>query len=141
MMPFSADILALILLGFIAFIIFFSHSASASLEAKTEEEEGDAIFHQNQFDPTSMNLPLTGLNEEMFFTTDNAFIPAEIKDLLLSKAEQTEIDGDAMGLAAAMRPGPKADTDKNSLHMRWAITSFVVLLGLIFLLLWMLTLA
>jgi hypothetical protein len=139
-MPVSVDILALILFGFIAVITFYLHHSSTPGQADLIEQDADVFYQQKQLDPLSMEIPLTGLGEELLFSGGNAFLPAEINRLLLSKAEQDGVDVDAMGLAAAMRPGPKGDVDKQSLRLSWTITAFVILLGLIFLLLWMLTL-
>jgi len=136
----SIDILSLILLSILVFLVIYFRPSTSCADDETKTEENDLFFHQKQLDPTNMELPLTGLNEEIFLPGGNAFLPAQINQLLLGAVEQSAPNTEIAGLAAAMQPGPRPCGDERALRLNWALTIFVILLGLIFLLLWILTL-
>ena len=134
----SLDFLALALLVLAALIAivfrFLFHDAD-----RGEAFVGEDVFdHQRRYDPAGMELPVTGLGEGVFFVEGNGYLPPDINRLLTGPAERA-LQDDAAGLESALKPGPAPYANENALHLAWAITAFVILLGLIFLLLWMLT--
>jgi len=133
----SIDFLALALLALTALIVIFLRLQSADDEEVVRMvEEEDAFYRQKAIDPASRELPVAGLSEEAFWKT--GYLPADITRLLLPHANQSQDDAPA-GLEAALRPGPKTSADSIARNLSWTATAFVVLLGLIFLLLWMLS--
>ncbi len=102
-----------------------------------ETSETMQIFYRQQkFDPASMDMPVTGLREGSFFIEGNGYLPPEINHLF---ADAVGGEDDSSGLAAALSPRLKPIPDKTALRLVWIVTAFVILLGLTFLLLWMLT--
>ncbi len=132
----SIDILALTLLAVIALIAIFLRLRFPGETTESGEEE-DLLYQQERYDPGRMTLPLTGLDAGALLVTGAGYLPAGLRRLL--SAREDEGDPEATGLAAALHPGAKEVDDKAALRLSWTISAFVILLGLFFLLLWMLT--
>jgi len=136
----SLDILALTLLAFIALIVIFLRLRFPADELATVEGDSDIFYRQHESDPATMALPVTGLSEGALFTAGDGYLPASITQLLLAKDEDAGGDADAAGLAAGLHPVPKTSADKTFIRITWALTLFILLLGLTFLLIWLLSL-
>ncbi len=140
MMAPSIDFLALALLALIALIAIFLRLRFVDdemLESFTEREQ-TLLYRQQQYDPAHSPLPLTGLGEDVVW--GEGYLPAAINRWLLARLDAEAGDDDAAGLDAVLHPGPKIAPDRGGLRLMWTAAAFVILLGLIFLLLWMLTL-
>ena len=137
----SIDFLALALLALTALIAIFLRLRSSDDETgvTTETAEEETLFYrQKALDPLSMKTPVAGLGEGAFWGSGDGYLPADILQLLQPRADEPEDDA-ASGLASALAPSPKTSRDKSTQYLAWTITAFVILLGLIFLLLWMLS--
>ncbi len=132
----SIDILALTLLAVIALIAIFLQLRFPR-ETTGPGEEEEFLYQQRRYDPGRMTLPLTGLNEGSSLVAGAGYLPAGLRRLLSALGDEDEPE--ATGLAAAMHPGAKEVDDRATLRLSWTISAFVILLGLFFLLLWMLT--
>ncbi len=130
------DLLALTLLALFALIAIFLHLRFYREDGAAVP--GDESFSEQQhFDPAQMRLPLTGLDGNLF--DGDGYVPAPINRLLWRKVDEAPEDADAAGLDAVLQPSPAARPDKPALRLTWTVTTFVVLLGLVFLLLQMLS--
>lgn len=136
----SLDILALTLLAFIALIVIFLRLHFPADEPTTTEGESEIFYRQHESDPAAMALPITGLSEGSLWAASNGYLPASISQLLQDKDECVGDDADAAGLAAGLHPAPPTSADKTLIRLTWTLTLFVLLLGLTFLLIWLLSL-
>jgi len=131
------DILALTLLALTALIAIFLRFRFPEENAAASEEE-EVLYRQKQYDPSRMKPPLTGLGDDASFIGGAGYLPAGVQRLLFAQRDEGRGDVEAMALADIMRPGPKEIDDRATVRLIWTISAFVILLGLFFLLLWML---
>jgi len=139
-MSLSIDVLALILLGLITIvIIYFRRFLTANQTTLTTQEDANLFIGQHKLDPVNMELPLTGLTDNTFLASGGAFLPVELNSLLLSRLATPAQETESVRLESIMFDRPAPDVPFGLLRLLWAIYAFVILLGLIFLLIWMLS--
>ncbi len=133
-MPIDFLAIALILLSASIALLFRVRSGAA---ASLGDEMGFARL--DQMDPSVMKLPLSGLNSTGGMTFEGAFLPAELVMLLETKAEveTTSEPPETQALSLAMSPSPIPPTNALSLRLQETLAAFTILLGLVFLLFWL----
>jgi len=136
-MSISPDALALTLLA-LFFLIAIFLSLRFHEEDAAAAHDNETFPDQQRLDPAQMSLPLTGLDEDII-AGENGYLPAPLTRLLWRKVDEQAEDADAAGLSAALQPGPAVRPANHALRLTWTVTTFVVLLGLVFLLLQMLS--
>jgi hypothetical protein len=132
-MPRSADFLALTLLFVIGAIVFYVHFRFAGRADGSSASEADEMFYrQRQWDPTGMRFPFPGASIQYPpFSGGDGYLPPEVDRFLYRGGDGLAVKDDAFGLESALHPGPKGHLDKETLRLRWIVTLFVVLLGLL----------
>lgn len=143
-MTLSPDLLALILLLLAGALIFFLlarfSGKNETIAAKSEQAEN--FFQQEQFDPTRMTLPITGLGRETSITSLRGFLSPVFSQQLLSKQGEADDKEENSELAAMLRTGLWAlQPDEKDLMFRlsWISGVVIVLLGLTIILIWLLS--
>ncbi|HFQ95237.1 MAG TPA: hypothetical protein ENK30_01570 [Anaerolineae bacterium] len=134
-MPLDLLALALIILtAGIALLLRLRAHESAVLG-----EDEARFYRQNRTDPTAMRLPLTGLDAAGSVAGEGAYLPVELEMLLEAKAGAEEDTPEAAGLGLALSPGPKQPADSLSLRVQETLAALSILLGLTFLLFWLIS--
>jgi len=143
-MSLSADLLALILLLLAGALIFFLQARFGEKKETVAEKKdrAEGFFRQEQFDPTRMTLPITGLSRETPITSLGGFLSPVISQPLLNKqgeVDDKEANQELTGLFRAELGTLPPDVKGSMFRLSWISGTAIVLLGLSFILIWLLS--
>ncbi len=86
-----------------------------------------------------MSLPMTGLGDGGGLAYEGAYVPLELTFLLASKMDAASLPPEAQELATAMHPQVPTASPSLTLQAQSIFTALVILMGLAFLLFWLIT--
>lgn len=103
---------------------------------RSEDIDLDELFYrQREWDPLRMDSPFPGLPiDDPPFAKRGGYLPPQLEQLLCPESGTFASRDDACELEAVLSPGPQQNFDQETFHLRWAVTLFVALLGLLALL-------
>jgi hypothetical protein len=126
------------LLSVALILLFFGLTLLLTLRHGQDAEPAPDAAALAPYDPGAATaLPLTGLSDSGHVNADGAYLPVELVMLFESKESQTETE--TLGLDAALQPTARAQPDALTLRIQQTLVAVVILLGLLFLLIWLIS--
>lgn len=137
--PMILDVFAIALIALMtsaALLIRLREGASARPAARE-----DAVFRPEDSDPGRMSLPLTGLSESGGLAPRGAYLPAEVEALLRAKGAEARDAARATLLAGLGHPPPDHARPHDAPEAQTGRVIYLgaILLGLVFMLFWLIS--
>ncbi len=133
------DLLALSLLVLIASIALLLRLRYGG--ASLPNEDAFLRHRPQQIDPARLPLPLTGLSDAGGFIPGETYLPAEISLLISAKmpAQSPSSESDIDELVSGLHVTTHTQSVDLTARLLWTISGILLVLGLIFLLVWILS--
>ncbi len=130
------DLLAIGVLTLMAGVVLLLRLRGGSAASASTELPPHPLL---QADPMHIPLPMTGLGDGGGLAYEGAYVPLELTLLLASKMDAASLPAEARELATAMQPQVPTASQSLPLQAQSIFTALVILLGLAFLLFWLIS--
>ncbi len=131
------DLLALALLVLIASVALLLRLRYGG--ASPSPEEAWLRYRPEALDPAKQSLPLTALSDAGGVIPGDAYLPAELSLLISAKMSDQVPPTEVGKLAFGLQPTTDAQPVDLAARILWTISGMILVLGLLFLLVWILS--